>query len=76
MPQQTKAGNIRDGMHAVDVGQFFAGRIELGGRGNHCSIACGIQRTFLQRGRHDANTQWLAKDKLVAGFGIRIAPHF
>ena len=75
MTGQAKAGDVGDGVHAGQCGQFRARRVELGGGGDHALVARGVELFLLERGRQDAHAERFAQHQAVAHAGIGIALH-
>ena len=75
MPCQAKTGDVGQGMHAVQFGEFNAGFVELGGDRDHARVALGIQHFLLQCCRQNADAKRLAQNQHITGFRARIFLH-
>ena len=73
MARQAEAGDISQRMHARQCGQLRAGRVELGGGGDHLRIAGIAELALFQCRGHHAHTQRLAQHQHVAWLCVGVA---
>ena len=75
MSGQTKTRHVGDRVHAGQLGQQRAGRVQLGGVGDHFAVARIVEFELLERSRINAHAQRLAQHQHVAGLGFGVAAH-